>query len=81
MRKWFPITVVGLGGLGVLLFSDRGRRTIRWVMEHLPLEPHQLAEWNEAAQKELDRIQNALNQVAETLREDPMRSQQSSLSH
>ena len=68
MRKWYvPMTVVGLGGLGVLLFTDRGRKAVRWLVEQLPNAQSQLAEWNETAQRELDRIQNALNRVAESL--------------
>ena len=68
MRKWYlPMTVMGLGGLGVLLFTDRGRRAIRWAMENLPNAQSQLAEWNETAQRELDRIKTALNRVAESL--------------
>jgi hypothetical protein len=68
MRRWyFPMTVVGLGGLGVLLFTDRGRRSLLWVAEHLHEAPKQLAEWNEAAQRELDRIQKVLDQVARTV--------------
>ena len=68
MRKWYvPMTVVGLGGLGVLLFTDRGRKAIRWLVEQLPNAQSQLAEWNETAQRELDRIQNALNRVADSL--------------
>ncbi|HVZ17351.1 MAG TPA: hypothetical protein VG897_09570, partial [Terriglobales bacterium] len=62
MRKWyFPMTVVGLGGLGVLLFTDRGRRALAWLAEYLPQAPERFAEWNEAAQRELDRIQAALD--------------------
>ncbi|HWR15590.1 MAG TPA: hypothetical protein VN577_12230 [Terriglobales bacterium] len=68
MRKWYlPMTVMGLGGLGVLLFTDRGRRVISWLAESASDAPSRLAEWNEAAQRELDRIQMALNRVAETL--------------
>jgi len=68
MRRWyFPMTVVGLGGLGVLLFTDRGRRSLAWVAEHLHEAPKQLAEWNETAQRELDRIQQTLDAVARTL--------------
>ena len=68
MRKWYlPMTVMGLGGLGVLLFSDRGRKVVRWTVENLPHAHSQLLEWNETAQRELDRIQKALNQVAESL--------------
>jgi len=68
MRRWYlPMTVMGIGGLGVLLFSDRGRRVIHWLLESAEEAPARLAEWNEAAQRELDRIQNALDRVAQSL--------------
>lgn len=68
MRKWyFPMTVVGLGGLGVLLFTERGRRAIEWMGDRVEDAPETLADWNEAAQRELDRIQLALNRVAKSL--------------
>jgi hypothetical protein len=68
MRKWyFPMTVLGLGGLGVLLLTERGRRSLQKIVEFLPHAPEHLAEWNEAAQRELDRIQATLNDVAEQL--------------
>ncbi len=68
MSKWYvPMTVVGLGGLGVLLFTDRGRKAMRWAMEQAVEAPFRLKEWNEAAQRELDRVQTALNQLAESL--------------
>lgn len=68
MRKWyFPMTVVGLGGLGVLLFTERGRRSLRKLVEFLPEAPQHLAEWNGTAQRELDHIQATLKQVAESL--------------
>ncbi len=68
MRRWYvPVTFMGLGGLGMLLFTDRGRKVMNWVAEHAPEAPARFAEWNESAQRELDRIQNALNQVAKSL--------------
>ena len=71
MRKWyFPMTVVGLGGLGWLLFTKRGRRAVGMLAEYLPQAPQRFAEWNEAAQRELDRIQTALDHVAENLRDE-----------
>ena len=64
MRKWYvPLAVLGLAGLGALLLTDRGRQTLRWLSENL----QRAVEWNEAAQRELDRIQIALNRVAESL--------------
>jgi len=73
MRKWYlPMTVVGLGGLGMLFFTERGRRSLAWMVEHLPEAPKHFAEWNETAQRELDRIQATLDRVAESLGEEPI---------
>ncbi len=64
MRKWYvPLAVLGVAGVGALLLTDRGRQTLRWLSENL----QRAVEWNEAAQRELDRIQVALNRVAESL--------------
>ncbi len=68
MRKWYlPITVVGLGGLGYLFLTERGRQAMRWALEHFQEAPEKFLEWNEAAQRELDRIQIALNRVSDSL--------------
>ena len=60
---------VVLGGVGVLLFSDRGRRMLRSAGEKIWHAQDQLGLWNEAAQQELDRIRETLNQLAKTLQE------------
>jgi hypothetical protein len=68
MRKWFlPLTVLGIGGLGALVFSERGRKAIVWAMERIDEAPERFSEWNENAQSEFDRIQNNLNRLAESL--------------
>jgi hypothetical protein len=68
MRKWYvPLTVIGISGLGAFLLTDRGRKAARWAFENMHRAPDALLEWNEAAQRELDRIQTALNRVAESL--------------
>jgi len=64
MRTWYvPLALMGVGGLGVLFLTDRGRQTLRWLADNL----QHAVEWNEAAQRELDRIQVALNRVSESL--------------
>ena len=69
MRKWaVPLTVLSVGGVGALMFTPRGRTAIRWVFRRMQEAPEQIAQWNETAQTELDKIQTALNQVAESLR-------------
>jgi hypothetical protein len=68
MRRWYvPVTVIGLSGLGLFFLTNRGRKAVRWVSENMHHAPDRLLEWNEAAQRELDRIQTALNRVASTL--------------
>jgi hypothetical protein len=68
MRKWSaPLALLGLGGVAALLLTERGRGWLRWLSENLRRAPESLLEWNEAAQRELDRVQAALNRVAETL--------------
>jgi hypothetical protein len=68
MRKWYvPVTVIGLSGLGLLVLSNRGRHAVRWLFDNMHRAPNALLEWNETAQRELDRIQTALNRVAQSL--------------
>ncbi len=68
MRKiYVPLTLLGLGGLGWLFLTERGQKALRWVGENVQRGPARLLEWNEVAQRELDRIQVALNRVAESL--------------
>ncbi len=68
MRKWFlPVTVFGLGGIAALFLSDRGRQTFWSLFENMEKAPDALLDFNDFAQRELDRIQLALNQVAESL--------------
>lgn len=68
MRKWtMPLAVLGVGGLGYLFLSERGQSAIRWLAENISRGPDKFLEWNEAAQRELDRIQVALNRVSESL--------------
>jgi predicted LPLAT superfamily acyltransferase len=67
MRKWYvPLTLMGLGSLGLFLLTDRGRQAARWLNDRLR-DPDALAGWNDAAQGELERIQAALDRVAVAL--------------
>ncbi len=72
MRKWFlPLTVLGIGGLGALLLSEAGRRRLEWLFDRLDEAPERLAEWNDTTQSELEKIQTALNELADTLQTRP----------
>lgn len=68
MNKWFlPLAVFGVGGLGLFALSDRGIELLESAATKLRRAPEALMEWNDATQSELDRIQRALNRVAENL--------------
>ncbi|MGZ7029896.1 MAG: hypothetical protein ACXVG9_11270 [Terriglobales bacterium] len=50
-----------------MFLTGRGREALRWLGENLSRGPERLLEWNAVAQRELDRIQVALNRVAASL--------------
>ena len=68
MRRWYvPLTLLGLGSIGAFLLTERGRNSLKNVFENFNEAPDRWIEWNESAQRELDRIQAALNRIAESL--------------
>ena len=72
MRRWYvPLTVLGLGGVGAFLLRERGRSAVRGLVQSFREAPERWLEWNDSLDNELERIQTALNQIAESL--DPHR--------
>lgn len=68
MRKWFvPLTVLGVGGIGAFFLTDKGRETLRRWRARFEEAPERWEEWNENAQPELQRIQTAINRIADSL--------------
>ena len=68
MRKWLvPLLMLGAGGAGALLLSERGRLALRRLLTKLESAPAVLDDWNESAQTELERIQLALEQISQSL--------------
>ena len=68
VRKWtIRMTVLGLGGQGAMLLSERGRKLIRSAAERFGAAPGRLAAWNDAAQEELDHIQHAVMELEQSL--------------
>lgn len=66
--RWLlPAAVFGLGGLGLLALSDRGIEALGWLVGRVKEAPQKFLEWNDAAQKELDRIESALERMAEAM--------------
>jgi hypothetical protein len=71
MRKWYlPATVLGIGGLGVvgmLIGTERGRAVVRRVAENFIDAPENFEDWNDAALRELESIQSALDSLSQAL--------------
>jgi hypothetical protein len=71
MRKWYlPATVLGIGGLGVvgvLIGTERGRAVVRRVAENFIDAPESFEEWNDSALRELESIQSALDSLSQAL--------------
>jgi hypothetical protein len=68
MRKWYlPLTVLGLGSLGVLIGTERGRSLLRRAGRGLEAAPDHLRDWSEVYQTELDKIQNTIDSLADLL--------------
>jgi hypothetical protein len=72
MRRWFvPLTVLGLGSAGALLLTERGRTALRALFERFQQAPERLLELNDSFPSELDRIQAALDDIADSLDPHP----------
>ena len=72
MRKWFvPLTMLGIGSIGALILSERGRQALEWIFDRLDEAPDRIADWNDSAQQELNKIQDSLNEIADTLQTRP----------
>jgi hypothetical protein len=68
MRKWLvPLMVVGVGSLGAFFLTDKGRTAVRRWTSYLDEAPEHWEDWNDAARAEMERIQNTLNQIAQSL--------------
>ena len=68
MRRWYvPLTVLGLGSIGAFLLSEKGRVLLRDLLDKFQRAPERLTEWNDSFENELERIQAALNRIAESL--------------
>ena len=68
MRKWLvPLLALGAGGVGAFFLTPKGRETLQALWARFEPIPERWQEWNDNAQLELERIQNALNQISQSL--------------
>jgi hypothetical protein len=68
IRKWsIPLAFVGLGGLGAILFSERGRKLIHSAAMRFQAAPGRLLAWNNSAQQELNYIQQEVRELEQSL--------------
>ncbi len=68
MRKYVvPMAVLGLGSVGAFLFTERGRNLLAQGIDRLRDAPETLAEWNDAAQRELELVRLAVDELSRTI--------------
>ena len=68
MRSWYwPLTVLGLSGLGLFLSTEKGKNAARRAWDALESAPERMQEWNDSIENELQSIQATLNNLATTL--------------
>ncbi|HEX8925349.1 MAG TPA: hypothetical protein VF786_06125 [Terriglobales bacterium] len=62
MSWWkLPLTVLGLGGVGAVVYASRSRRN------SANSAAKRFRQWNESAQQELVRLQDHLREIASTV--------------
>ena len=67
MRKWYvSLTMLGLGGLGMLFVTERGKRAVKTLLEHLE-EPEGAADFHAGVDRELAQIESELDEIAAEL--------------
>jgi hypothetical protein len=73
-KETVSISQWGLGGLGllvgsvgILVMSARGRRLLHSVSHKLENAPSHLEQWNDAAERELARLQRMLDELASSM--------------
>ena len=72
MRRWYmPLTLLGLGSIGAVLLSERGRNALRSMFENLDQASDKFSDWNDGLRDELDRIQATLDRIAESIDPHP----------
>lgn len=68
MKNWlFPITVLGISGVGLLLSTERGREQVRGLFDRMMEHGDPFGEFNKFLDEQLNSIQKALDSVAEAL--------------
>ena len=68
LHKWYlSLSVLSVGGMAALALSPGGRQFMRWLVQKMISSPEQLQQWNDNAEKELRRIQDALDRLAEAV--------------
>lgn len=64
MRKWYvPLTMLGLGGLGLLFVSERGQQAVRTLLDSFEDRPEGWDEFHTGVSRELAQIESALSEI------------------
>ena len=71
MRKWYlPLSLLGVAGLAALVLSERWRESVRRALGRWQGAAEPFREWNDAAQREVESLQEALERLSDTLQSE-----------
>jgi hypothetical protein len=64
MRKWYvPLTMLGLGGLGLLFVSERGQQAVKALLDSFEEHPEGWDSFHRGVNRELAQIESALSEI------------------
>ena len=64
MRKWYvPLTMLGLGGLGLLFVSERGQQAVRALLDGVADRPDDWDRFHAGVNRELAQIESVLTEI------------------
>lgn len=68
MSKWYlPLTILGVGSLGILLGTERGRLALDRASDFFEDLPRSYDDFTDAAEREIASIQQNVDQIAAML--------------
>ncbi|HEV2988968.1 MAG TPA: hypothetical protein VG759_11030 [Candidatus Angelobacter sp.] len=74
MKNWYlPVLVLGLSGVGLLFATEKGRERLIAFFDRMAKSEDPLGAFNQALDKQVENIQNALDRLSQALEHPQLR--------